>query len=156
MSTQYDQTTTPDTTTAPAAEGRQPAANEPATPARPRGWRRLLLRGRSAVAAGILAGVLAIGSLGFGAGYAVADRNADQNADQGNTTRQTPAFDRGDGRSGEPGEMGPPPSGLFGGPMDGQTDGGTGSSGQAPDFDGDGRPDDTSPDTTEDSAQDST
>ncbi|WP_278249603.1 hypothetical protein [Nocardioides sp. IC4_145] len=34
--------------------------------------------------------------------------------------------------------------------MDGQSESGSGDSGQAPDFDGDGQPDDTSPGTSED------
>lgn len=143
MSTQYDQTT-PQPATDPTPAGGEAVTTEAAAVSdRPRRWRRLLLRGRSAVAAGVVAGGLAILGLGFGAGYAVGDHNTDQDG----TTQQTPPSDRGDGQFGGPGEMGGPP--------DGQAEGGTGSSGQAPDFDGDGQPDDTSPESNSGSAQNS-
>ncbi len=71
---------------------------------------------------------LAIGGAGFGAGYAVGDN--------GDTTQQTTPFTPGE-RGFPGGQMGTPP---------GTSDGGTGdSTGQAPDFDGDGQPDETAP-----------
>ncbi|WP_121257757.1 hypothetical protein [Nocardioides ferulae] len=130
MSTHHDETTATETG----------AETTPSSADRPRGWRRLALRGRRAIAAGIVAGSLAIGGLGFGAGYAVADRDAGQ----ADPTQQTPPFDR----FGAPGERGGP----MGGQMDGQGED-DGSSGQAPDYDGDGQPDDTGSETGESSAQ---
>lgn len=128
-----------------------------ATPTAPRRWSRGVLRGRRALATGVTVAALAIGGAGFGVGYAVGGDGAP-------ATQQVPDFDR--GRDG----FGGPPDGMRdfpGGPMDGQTDGGTGpgsgGTGQAPDFDGDGQPDPTDPDegTTQDddssdAAQDST
>lgn len=132
MSTQYDQTTTAADTTDLSLEDRHPEASAaPTTPSGERGWRHRLLRGRTAVAAGIVAGSVVMGGLGFAAGYAVAGQAA--------PTQPTPPSAPGGG--GMPGQMP--------GQMDGQMESGTGSSGQAPDFDGDGQPDDTATDTSE-------
>jgi hypothetical protein len=116
------------------------------TPTRPtrHGWRDRLPRGRSAVVAGAVAAVLAVSGVGFGAGYAVGDHAA--TVDQA-TTQQVPGFDRdGDG-------FGGPPDGRMGGPTDGgqlggQTDGDSGTTGQAPDLDGDGQPDSSGTDSS--------
>lgn len=124
---------TPETTEIPL--------EQPAPPKR--SWRRFP-RGRKAIAAGAAVAGLAIGGIGFGAGYAVAD--------QGDTTQQTTGFDQGD-RGFPDGGMGGGPGGQMGGAPDGTTDGTTG---QAPDFDGDGQPDETAPDTSTDSGDDST
>ncbi|KRF37671.1 hypothetical protein [Nocardioides sp. Soil805] len=147
MNAQHDDTTTPASAPTPAPE--PPAAADGATyddttthPAR-RGWRSRLPRGRSAVVVGAAAAVLAVGGVGFGAGYAVGDHGA--SVDQA-TTQQVPGFDRdGDG-------FGGPPDGRIGGPMDGsqlggQADGDSGTTGQAPDFDGDGQPDSSGTDS---------
>jgi hypothetical protein len=108
-------------------------------PTTPKGsWRRLA-RGRRAMAAGAAVAGLAIGGIGFGAGYAVGD-HADP------TTQQT-TFDQGD-RGFPGGDM----DGQMGGPPDGTQGGAPGGTGQAPDFDGDGQPDETVPDSGTDSS----
>jgi hypothetical protein len=119
--------------TAPATTAAPEAAAAPADqPAARRTWRDRLPSGRKTVAAGAVVAGLAIGGAGFGAGYAVADNGTDD----ATTTQTTDWGDRG------------MPSGR--GPMGGTTEG-DGSTGQAPDFDGDGEPD-TDDGSTSDSA----
>lgn len=102
-----------------------------------RSWGRFS-RGRKAMAAGAAVAGLAIGGIGFGAGYAVGDQN--------DATRQT-TVDQGD--LGFPGgDMGGRMGGQMGGPPGGTT-------GQAPDFDGDGQPDEWVPDSGTDSSSSS-
>ena len=132
---------------------RQPAPARPRHPAgraragvrpppRRRTWRdrlpRRLPSGRRAVAAGAVVAGLAIGGAGFGAGYAVGD---DGSADTA-TTQTGTDWDRG-----QPGDGRGPM-----GDLDGQVPGArwaalpattqaSGTTDQAPDFDGDGQPD---------------
>ncbi len=80
---------------------------------------------------------LAIGGAGFGAGYAVADSGTD---DATTTVTQTGGDDWGD--RGMPGDHGPMGDMQVPGAPSGATQG-DGSTGQAPDFDGDGEPDAT-------------
>lgn len=139
MNTQHDTPSTPDPTVAPDGPG---AAEQPAAPATTnRPWRQRLTSRRAAVAAGAAAIGLAIGGLGFAAGYAVADPDADQ---PGITQLRPGTPPGGDGFRG--------PDGGMGGPMDDQQDGE--ASGQYPDFDGDGLPDDGSAGSGQDSGQD--
>lgn len=113
------------------------AAPAPATAKRD--WRRMG-RSRKVLTAGAVVAGLAIGGAGFGAGYAVGDDGA---ATTG-TTSQTPGDFGGRGgpmgdRDGD-GDLG----GQFGVPPGGQLGGGTdpgGTTGEAPDFDGDSQPD---------------
>jgi hypothetical protein len=124
------------TTTDAAPEGATSPVDQPAGHV----WRDRLPSGRKAVAAGAVVAGLAIGGAGFGAGYAVGHGGADDAA-----TTQTTGTDWGD--RGMPGDRGP--MGDMGGQLPGQTGGGPmggttqgdGSTGQAPDFDGDGQPD---------------
>ena len=138
-------TDAPDLPTAPDPVGSTPATATPyAEPAeerstRARDWRRLG-RSRKAMAAGAVVAGLAIGGAGFGAGYAVGDDGA---ASTGTTTQTT--TDGGDpgGPMGEldgdtAGRPGGPPGGQPGGPPGGGTQDQGGTTGQAPDFDGDG------------------
>lgn len=98
-------------------------------------WRDRLPSGRKAVAAGAVVAGLAIGGAGFGAGYAVADSGADE------ATTRTTGTDWGDrGMPGDRGPMGDMSGQVPGGPMGGTTQG-DGTTGEAPDFDGDGQPD---------------
>lgn len=136
--------------------GTQPATQE-ALPAPRRTLRDRLPSGRRAVAAGAVLAGLAIGGAGFGAGYAVADPSdaATTQTTDGQTTdgwddRPTPP-------GGGPGEMGGPMEGQMGGMPGGATQGDGGTTGELPDFDGDGHPDiDSGSDTgTEPSTQNS-
>ena len=129
----------------PPAPATPPAEPAPYTQPAPAGrtWRdrlpRRLPSGRRAVAAGAVVAGLAIGGAGFGVGYAVGD---DGSADT--ATTQTTDWDRGQPGDGR-GPMGDPegqvPGGGMGGPPGDLTQGEGGTTDQAPDFDGDGRPD---------------
>ncbi|NHC21926.1 hypothetical protein G6553_01890 [Nocardioides sp. IC4_145] len=103
-------------------------------------------RGRVAVAATAAAAALVVGGAGFGTGYALGSHDTEQT----NPSHQGPGLGPdGEGFDG-------PQDGRMGGPLtgqDGQRDGSS-PSGEAPDFDGDGQPDDTSPGTTQDSSPD--
>jgi len=127
----------------PTAEPTTDAAAEPIEqPAARRTVRGRLPSGRKAVAAGAVLAGLAICGAGFWAGYAVAenkpsDTATTQTTNDGWSDRGFP----GDGR----GPMGGMPGGgqmggMPGGTQDG-ADGTGGTTGEAPDFDGDGEPD---------------
>ena len=130
----------------PTDHGTTPETPAPALSPEPRRarWSRAV-RSRRAMAAGAVVAGLAIGGAGFGAGYAVADGGTTDTAttrttqdDQGGWgDRQMPGG--GPGQMGEMGEVpgGGPMGGLPGGTT--QDDGGT--TGQLPDYDGDGQPD---------------
>ncbi len=140
----------PDATPAtPAYAPDQPALDADVTPARSRSWR--VAKGRRLVAAGAVVAGLAVGGAGFGAGYA-----AGHDGTTGTTTSTTDQTGL-TGQQGFPaatadrwgtwtatatgparwearwGQMGAPPGST------GTDQGGT--TGQAPDFDGDGQPD---------------
>ena len=127
----------PDAPSTGTAASTTPAYDAPAPR---RTWRDRVPSGRKVVAAGAVVAGLAVGGAGFGAGYAVGH---DDTATTG-TTQTTDGFgDRGfpgDGRmpGGPMGDMG---GQVPGGPMGGTTQDGGGSTGQQPDFDGDGQPD---------------
>ncbi len=111
------------------------AAAAPPVPGRPRRWRRLVPRGRAALAASTVVASLTFGGLGFGAGYAFADRDISQLDNR----QQVPPFERGNRDNGRPDEFGLPPGGQMGDPE-----------GQSRDFDGDGQPDDGTSDSEDD------
>lgn len=112
-------------------------ASLPAAPAR-RSWRDRLPSGRKAVAAGAVVAGLAIGGAGFGAGYAVGDDGATDTATQTGTDWDDHGYPGGPGGpSGQMGgQLGAPP-----GDLDQDDLPGGGTTGEAPDFDGDGQPD---------------
>ena len=116
---------------------RSPDTTSP--PRRRSSWRRFA-RGRKAIAAGAAVAGLAIGGAGFGAGYAVGD--------DGSTTQQTSTLtpDQGDGDRGFPAATW---AARWARRPTARRAGTGGTTGQAPDFDGDGQPDtDTDPGTT--------
>ena len=126
--------------TAPATDPEHAPYAE--SPAPKRTWRDRMPSGRKVITAGAVVAGLAVGGAGFGAGYAVGHDDVATTS----TTQTTDGFgDRGfpgDGR-GPMGDMdgdGQMGGQLPGGPMGGTTQG-DGSTGQAPDFDGDGQPD---------------
>ena len=125
--------------TAPATRPTEPAPRP--HPSAGRTWRdrlpRRLPSGRRAVAAGAVVAGLAIGGAGFGVGYAVGDdgwptrHHADRPSRTGppTATGATGGFPRRTGRrDGRPARR---PAAVATG----------GTTGQAPDFDGDGQPD---------------
>ncbi|MDN4162979.1 hypothetical protein [Nocardioides abyssi] len=135
MDAQHDLDTTTPLTPNPATNPAPEAAM--AT----RGWKERLTRGRTPALAAATAAALVIGGAGFGIGYAVADPAGDgTNPSQVTGTGQDdPRFGGPpDGRMGGPGE---PMGGQMGGSTDGESDPGSGDTGQAPDLDGDGQPD---------------
>jgi hypothetical protein len=146
--TMNDQLPSAPATTDTAADQTAQYGAEPTQPAPRRGWRELG-RSRRVITAGAVVAGLVIGGAGFGAGYAVGDDGA---ATIGTTSQQTTGDFDGHGFPGDGGRMG---GQMPGGPMGGTTqDGGT--TGQAPDFDGDGQPDtDTGSNGTDDGATDS-
>ncbi len=121
-------TSTPDRPAAPATTD-SPSIQETAADqsTRKRDW-RLMARSRKVVTTGAVVAALAIGGLGFGAGYAVGDDGVTTELSQ-----QTGlgVDDQGAPGGGRGGPMGGPPGGQPGGET--PDEGGT--------FDGDGQPD---------------